>query len=245
MRFLKVNGERIEATKGAKGVCPDCGSDVIAKCGPERVNHWSHLGRRDCDSWHETESEWHRAWKDKFPPDWQEITHHAEDGEIHRADVKTNDGWVLEFQRSIIKPEERKSRNEFYKKLIWVVYGLERKKDAAKFQEALEEWGTAINGKPFIKHLRMRHECKLLKEWTNDKSFVFFDFEESNFTDRLFLWLLLPTNSHHDIYLTPVTHDELIESLINNEFEMLINQRLIALKKGVAEYQSFMNKQCS
>ena len=50
-------------------------------------------GRRFCDPWWENETEWHRAWKDQFPADWQEIVHHAEDGEKHIADVKT-DRWL-------------------------------------------------------------------------------------------------------------------------------------------------------
>jgi hypothetical protein len=50
----------------------------------------------------ENETEWHRAWKDQFPPEWQEIVHLAGDGERHIADVKTGDGWVIEFQHSYI-----------------------------------------------------------------------------------------------------------------------------------------------
>ena len=33
MKFALANDERIEASKGAKGVCPSCGSELIAKCG--------------------------------------------------------------------------------------------------------------------------------------------------------------------------------------------------------------------
>ena len=33
MRFALLKDERIEATKGAKGLCPSCGSELIAKCG--------------------------------------------------------------------------------------------------------------------------------------------------------------------------------------------------------------------
>lgn len=44
-----------------------------------------------------------------------------ESGEKHIADVKTDSGWVLEFQHSNINPKERLSRNSFYPKLVWVV----------------------------------------------------------------------------------------------------------------------------
>ena len=33
MKFALANDERIEATKGAKDVCPSCGSELIAKYG--------------------------------------------------------------------------------------------------------------------------------------------------------------------------------------------------------------------
>ena len=32
MRFALLKDERIEANKGAKGVCPCCGNDLVAKC---------------------------------------------------------------------------------------------------------------------------------------------------------------------------------------------------------------------
>jgi predicted RNA-binding Zn-ribbon protein involved in translation (DUF1610 family) len=36
-KFTLVNGIKTEATKGAKGICPICGSEVIAKCGEFRL----------------------------------------------------------------------------------------------------------------------------------------------------------------------------------------------------------------
>ena len=66
----------------------------------------------------ETETQWHRNWKNKFPIVWQEIFLHDEQtGELHIADVRTEHGLVIEFQHSHIKPEERISRENFYK--IW------------------------------------------------------------------------------------------------------------------------------
>jgi len=49
MRFALLNDKRIEATKGAKGVCPCCGSELVAKCGEIKVHHWSH--KKKCDDW--------------------------------------------------------------------------------------------------------------------------------------------------------------------------------------------------
>ena len=73
MKFALVDGNKTEATKGAKGICPICGSELIAKCGEVKINHWAHKGIRNCDPWWENETEWHRSWKNNFPAEWQEI----------------------------------------------------------------------------------------------------------------------------------------------------------------------------
>src|SRR5690606_11582036 len=111
--YAIVDENKTEAFKGGKGNCPCCGSELIAKCGELKINHWAHKGARNCDTWWENETEWHRKWKNNFPKEWQEIIHFDEKGEKHIADVKTEKGWVLEFQHSYIKPEERNSRNLF------------------------------------------------------------------------------------------------------------------------------------
>ena len=46
--------------------------------------------------------------------------HRADDGEKHIADVKTDQDCVIEFQHTYIKPDERRSREEFYKNIVWV-----------------------------------------------------------------------------------------------------------------------------
>ena len=126
MKFALINGERREAEPSRMGECPSCGNPVVAKCGEVRIKHWAHKARARCDAWWETETEWHRAWKNQFPSEWQEVIHYAENGEKHIADVKTDQGWVIEFQHSHIKPDERGSREDFYGKLIWVVDGNRR-----------------------------------------------------------------------------------------------------------------------
>jgi competence CoiA-like predicted nuclease len=133
MKFAIINGNKVEAYRGAKGICPSCGSELIAKCGEVKINHWAHKGNRNCDLWWENETEWHRQWKNQFPKEWQEIVHFDEKGEKHIADVKTKNGWVLEFQHSYIKPEERNYRNAFYSKLVWIIDGLRRKTDRIQF----------------------------------------------------------------------------------------------------------------
>jgi competence protein CoiA len=137
MKYALKLDERIEATPKASGVCPCCGTDVIAKCGNSKVWHWAHKGRRTCDHWWENETQWHRDWKNRFPKEWQEVIHHDLSGEKHIADVKTPDGLVLEFQHSAIKPEELASREAFYKNMIWVVDGQRLSREAQRLYELL------------------------------------------------------------------------------------------------------------
>lgn len=98
---------------------------MVAKCGPRVMHHWAHSRQRNCDPWWENETPWHRAWKSLFPEECREISHTAVDGEIHRADVKTPTGIVIEIQHSSMTDAERLSREMFYGNLIWVIDGSE------------------------------------------------------------------------------------------------------------------------
>lgn len=123
MQFALVDGERRTPFAKGKGLCPQCRAEVIAKCGPRVIHHWAHRGRRNCDPWWENETEWHRAWKNCFPEDWREISHTAADGEVHRADIKTPAGIVVEVQHSAMTDAERLSREQFYGNLVWIIDG--------------------------------------------------------------------------------------------------------------------------
>jgi hypothetical protein len=87
------------------------------------MHHWAHQGGKNCDPWWENETDWHRAWKNLYPSECREISHVAPDGEIHRADVKTPTGIVVEIQHSSMTDEERVSREAFYKNIVWVIDG--------------------------------------------------------------------------------------------------------------------------
>ncbi len=158
-----------------------------------------------CDPWWE-ESEWHRAWKERFPEDWQEISHFAENGEKHIADVKTNQGYIVEFQHSSIKSEELQAREDFYKKMVWVVDGTTRSSDKGKF----EEYSEPVNGSAKVRRLRDYFDkCALLRDWSGNKAPVFFDFGED------VLWGLLPkTITIEGRYLVSIKRDLLIGLLL-------------------------------
>ncbi len=125
MQFAMFQGERVEAHPGLKGHCPLCMNATLAKCGEKILWHWAHRGRRHCDPWWENETDWHRAWKSRFPAAWREVVNFdAITGEKHIADVKTDTGVVVEFQNSAMSADELRSREAFYGKMIWIVNGL-------------------------------------------------------------------------------------------------------------------------
>lgn len=219
MKFAIVNNQRTEATKGARGTCPSCGSELIANCGERKAHHWAHKGKRNCDPWWENETQWHRSWKNHFPKEWQEVIHKADDGEKHIADVKTEKGWAIEFQHSYLKPEERRSRDTFYPKLVWVIDGLRRKRDRKQFENIIKE-SRVIHKQLNILKVNWPKDSKILTEWNKCPNLVFFDFQESN------LWFLLPTLSNSEAYLMCIQREEFIELHKDERFEKLFDNIL-------------------
>ena len=176
---------------------------MTAKCGEIKVWHWAHRGRRRCDPWWENETEWHRRWKGRFPDDWQEVRQKAADGEWHIADVKTERGWVLEFQHSYIKPEERRSRDAFYGKLIWVVDGLRRKTDWPPFAEAYNRGRQLLAGYP-ARRVDARNGA-LFRDWAGSDAHVFFDF------GRAEIWWLMPRSDQNWAFVVGMNRREFVQ----------------------------------
>ncbi len=123
MQYAIIDNIRSEAFPGGRGSCSICGSAMVAKCGPRKMHHWAHFGRRNCDPWWESETAWHRNWKNLFPENCREVVHTSPDGELHRADIKSPTGIIIEVQHSNITDAERISREIFYRNLVWVVDG--------------------------------------------------------------------------------------------------------------------------
>lgn len=206
MKFSIVNAVRQEAQPGVAGRCPACDQVTIAKCGEVKIWHWAHKGRRDCDPWWESETEWHRGWKGQFPEAWQEVVQFADSGEKHIADVKTDHGWAVEFQHSYLNPEERRSRDAFYPKLVWVVNGVRRKRDAAQFRNALNR-GTPIGVNARIR-IPFAEECAILREWSGSRAPVFIDFGAGPT-----LWWILAGTPTGSVDVAPFARSELIAIL--------------------------------
>jgi competence protein CoiA len=203
MKFALINGIKSEATKGINGTCPICDSELIAKCGELKIHHWAHKGNRNCDPWWENETDWHRNWKNKFPSEWQEVVHYDKTGEKHIADIKTQNEWVIEFQHSFLNSEERRARNTFYGKIIWVVDGTRRKRDKVQLTKALNH-GELISNRAPVRRVRV-DECTLLQEWF-DSPPVFFDFGGEQI-----LWWLLNGGSNGLAYISPFSCSDFIK----------------------------------
>lgn len=206
---------------------------MVAKCGEHRVWHWAHQRRRLCDPWWENEGEWHRAWKAEFPDAWQEIVHPADDGTKHIADVKTEHGWVIEFQHSRISPEERRSRDAFYGQLVWVVDGTSRKRDAGQFARA---WANGMPvGRAFPVRRLYADDCALLREWSDSQTPIFFDFG-----DGQLLWWLLPGRQNGSAYVAQLPRNVFIHihrtGLVQEglDFDGLVKE----LSRLVARYEA-------
>ena len=206
MKLAIIDRQRREAQPSLSGECPVCGATTIAKCGEKNIWHWAHKGKRKCDHWWENETEWHRDWKNHFPVEWQEVVQIADDGEKHIADVKTDQGWVIEFQHSHLKPEERRSREAFYGNLVWVVDGLRRKYDLKQFMEAMRG-GIQISQKPLVVKVHPL-DCRLVKEWATSRVPVFFDFGEE--IQPHGLWSLVPMGLDHTAYFALVGKKDFI-----------------------------------
>ncbi|AZO61224.1 MAG: hypothetical protein E5Y51_05595 [Mesorhizobium sp.] len=214
MRYASVNGVRQEAQPKLRGACLNCNRDMVAKCGQQRIWHWSHVGKLECDHWWEAETEWHRMWKDKFPREWQEVPHIASDGERHIADVKSGTGWVVELQHSPISPEERVSRENFYGQMVWVVDGLRHKRDLGAFRRAVID-------APIIKDAPLYLDpftggAAIFQRWTPIQRPVFIDFGDEEFHIAGFslnsvLWQLLLRPGTRTVVVAAVTRASFVE----------------------------------
>lgn len=217
MRFALFNGEKIDAQPKLHGKCPHCGGDTISKCGRTKVWHWAHKSRKVCDPWWENETEWHRAWKDKFPREWQEISAIDEKtGETHIADVKTPYGLVVEFQHSPMQFEEMMARETFYGNMIWIVDGLRGELDLSYFQMGVGR--EPIQKNPLAYGLHWLGRGKIMHNWSDASARVFIDFG-NNFTQGTHtLWRLIMFDKKTKRgAVAPYRRDWLIKAILNQE----------------------------
>jgi len=119
MLYALMDGIKVRAQPHERASCPNCGSEVLAKCGAINIWHWAHLPSIDCDSWSEGETDWHLLWKSYFPPESVEVSI-LKDRKRHVADIIARNKTIIELQASSISVEEMKEREEFYGRMAWV-----------------------------------------------------------------------------------------------------------------------------
>nr|WP_276904075.1 competence protein CoiA family protein [Pedobacter kyonggii] len=225
MRFALINNERVEARFGLKGICSVCHEEVFAKCGNIRVHHWSHRTERKCDDRWESQSEWHRAWKNNYPLEWQERHHVDEETkELHIADILTGHNLVIEFQHSHINPRERESREDFYTNLVWIVNGHRLKHSYGRFEKGMRNHFVRV---PNIFQVYDIEKCFPI-EWLNSSVPVIFDFNGNDLNHdpsdiKHYLYCLLPERIGRYGILIKLTKMAFIKSTINGQWQDRIN----------------------
>jgi hypothetical protein len=215
MQYALIDDQRREAAPGLRGTCPGCGQATIARCGHFRIHHWAHKGSRSCDPWWEPETAWHRAWKEQFDKSWREVVLAEATGQKHIADVRSDHGLVLEFQHSHISPAERRSREIFYRTMVWIVDGTRRKRDlprlaAGRRSLAVTPW-RGIYTTPFP-------DACFPRDWLDCTVPVFFDFAGADPLERGFdierrlLWGLLPGRADRRAVVVTLDRQRLVLS---------------------------------
>lgn len=250
MRLALVNNELSEAQPGLKGICPLCAENVSTKCGPQRIHHWYHPTKENCDSWAEKETEWHIGWKRNFPIEWHECPmRDLVIGERHFADVRTPHGLVLEFQHSALNPQERISREQFYKNMIWIADGSRRIRDFTRFVRGFADNNCKLSNAPFL--LSFPDEL-FPKDWLHSPVPVVFDFSNVITADehqhlKEVLWCMVNNFRNREVALLGIPKQNFINA-ITNPSQPLSAQSLINViwesiqkQKEVNRIQSHIN----
>ena len=100
---------------------------------------------------------------------------------MRRADVKTPDGLVVEMQNSPIRPQEVRSREDFYGKIVWIVNGDRQGTDGRSqtLDRRYFNMGRSshpIRLDPLAFPVTWSGKSKLLHNWSKATAAVYFDF---------------------------------------------------------------------
>lgn len=130
MLEAKCNGEIVRAapelSRDAVYLCKDehCDHPEMELCAGPLRKYFRHKRRSHC-YWHGyKETEWHREWKSHF--DRVEVyMGDDENGSANWADAVVGENFVVEFQHSGMKEEERAAREKYYTEraggMVWIV----------------------------------------------------------------------------------------------------------------------------
>lgn len=188
-------GNRIEPSEGARAKCPVCEGEVYARCGDINVNHWAHQSREECDEWAESDTEWHKEWKESFPAEWVEQVV-ENDGERHVADVLHPNGTVIKLQHNRPDPDSIRQRENFFGagNMLWLfdtrdaVERFVKWKEKEKYNEYSFTWKNARKRVAFPRgyvYLDLERRILQLKKMQIHPPFRGFGtlFQHSNFID--------------------------------------------------------------
>ena len=123
MFFAIKDGQQIPATvSGEIARCPLCDTDVYARVGPERVPHWAHKIKSECDPWVEEVSFWHQDWYKDFLDNGFKVEEKITKGdEYHSASVFTPNENIIQLRTSPISSNIRQAYASFFDSLTWLV----------------------------------------------------------------------------------------------------------------------------
>lgn len=231
MKLALVDEVRAEPAPHLRGKCCLCGDDMIAKCGQYVRWHWAHKSRLTCDPWHESETDWHRYWKDAFPLDCQEVVHvDAETHEKHIADIKTLGKFIVEIQHSPIGNDEARSRELFYGNMIWIV---DARHLSGWFYVGMTH--DLASCSPMTYQIKWWGASRLLEKWSKSGVHVYFDVMNSASEyedDDGKLWFLPPET------IVPVAKRILWRLL---EFDAVEKRGYIAPVRAETVFEAVMN----
>ena len=193
-------------------------------------------------------------WKNYFPIEWQEIIKYdGQTGEKHIADVCTPQQFTLEFQHSHIKPDERRSRENFYKNMNWVVDGTRLQNDFKRFSKKIKENSdikiiTQIHTVDHKFHVGNILEISFAeeafpKDWMDSTVPVVFDFLGTNsITDkndiRQCVFCLLPIKtSGCDRYGIQILKSAFVEHAKTGSWENFVKQTEIGLQNMMKQQE--------
>ena len=227
MNFAIVGDNKHQKpSKGARGMCPHCGEILVAKCGNINRHHWSHLPDSQCP-YKENKGEWHIDWQNKFPDNWQEVPLiNPATQEKNIADVQTPTGFVLEFQHSHIKDEEKTARENFYKNMVWVVDGLNWKKIESFFENKFK---TLSDGEPEKFRIdQYDYETNFSLIWADATVPIIYDFHNalaSEYTQkwREYLYLCFPYRSRIGYYVVPIKRQNFIKIAREDRLQKMLH----------------------
>ena len=233
-RYAIIDGIRtdiVDVAQGAHGICPLCRNELVSRKGTIRNWHWAHVAGRSCDEWYEPKGEWHRVWQDCFEKSWQEVPVSKQVNGIekrHIADIKTSNGWTIEFQYSHLSTNDILERQEFYGEMVWVVSGIRLERDR-RMGEDLMKYTQSFESPEGLKYVVARvDDLPRYDFWTTVDKFVFFDFKGGfnmqQFDDQLLC--LLPREINNERLFVIVPKKRLVESFKEGRERSLLIQLL-------------------